>query len=350
MVHYKSRVGGSLKKASKPRKLMQPAQEPEPFSAQVEPVLFRDGSTGGKISAAQAKKVSAVAKKVIANKPAIKKFVQRIFGASVPIGGALPQTHGPLSDGTIDQLDPHVFTHMLANMDLPTHNMLQGIASNYLGMEHPYRLITREALGGDYTFPKHLSKIAMRDVMKSSTPQQLAGALHSEIMDMSSGKLTSEEFGGGLFASLKTLVKRGIKGAPGALKSLGKGAIKGVQLISKGLKSGQMIGKSVSNALHQGIEVANALSPIIQTVFPGSKGVLQAGIGHVGALKELADRGIDLASKTEQAIDPVVQFANLLGPVDAPIVQQVPSIPVGAGLDMNNQDSGSDVSGERFVS
>lgn len=310
----------------------------------------------GKISAKQAegiKKVIAKATPILKN--VVKKIKQvHVARAGIPMGGAFQAQAEPLSDSAIDQLDPHVFTHMLNNMDMPTHHILKGIASNFLGVEHPLRLITKKALGGDFKFPKHLSRIAMRDIMKANSPQQLAGALHSEIVDMQSGKLSREEMGGGLFSSLKTLVKRGIKGARTALGALGKGAASAVKAIASGAKGAQHIGKSVSNALMQGIDVANALSPIITDVFPASEGVIRSGIGHANALKELSDRGINVASQVQKVteLDPVQKFVQALGKEDDPVIPlKQPETPIGAGLDLSNADvDGSDVSGPRFVS
>lgn len=296
---------------------------------------------------------------------AIKKIkMSHVPNAGIPMfGGAFPEQADALDDETIDQLDPHVFTHMLGNMDMPTHNILKGIASNYLGVEHPMRLITKKALGGDFIFPKHLSKIALRDVMKANSPQQLAGALHSEVMDMNMGKLSREEMGGGLFASLKMLVKKGVKGSRKALKALGSGAKKAVEAVSKGAKGAQHIGRSVNNALLQGVAVANALEPIITEVFPASEGVLKSGIGHAKAASELVKRGINISERVGQvADDPAAAFARALGELSAPIVQNLPAAekapeggaltePHGVGLDLSNQsESGSETSGPRYVS
>lgn len=343
MVKYKSRVGAALKKANVPTKTT------------ASKVLERKPAT------------KEVAKRVA---PVVKRAVQavrerRSLGAAIPVGGVIPASpHGePISEAAIDQLDPHVFIHMMNNMDMPTHQMLKGIASNFLGIEHPLKQITRGALGGDFTFPKNLSKIAMRDIIKAKSPQELAGALHSEWLDMMSGKLSAEEMGGGLFSSLKTLVKKGVKGARTALKALGKGAATAVRAVSAGAKGAQHIGKSVSNALMQGIEVANALSPIIQEVFPQTEGVLKAGLGKANAANELLKRGIDIAARTEKAVEPGVRFAELLGDIGDPIIVQMPQeevgagltvggdLPQGQGLDLSNAErEGSEISGPRFVS
>lgn len=373
MVKYTSRINNPrtkiklpLKDKTMPSKVAQAVKAvPKPIAENI-PVVASSAKDsypkleGGKISADQAKKLKSVAKKVA---PVIKKVVQKIkqvhvARAGIPMGGKFQDQADALDDATIDQLDPHVFTHMLNNMDMPTHNLLKGIAANYLGVEHPMRLITRSALGGDFKFPKHLSRIAMRDIVKANSPQQLASALHSEIMDMQSGKLSREEMGGGLFSSLKTLVKRGVKGARTALTALGKGAAGAVKAISKGAAGAQHIGKSVNNALMQGIAVANALSPIITEVFPASEGILKSGIGHAKAASELTKRGIDIAERVGQVADkPGEAFARALGELSAPIVAEPPAevggaiVPQGHGLDLSNVDTGdSDISGPKFVS
>lgn len=335
MVKYKSRVGGSLNK-------VQNKSNPKQMASKV---LEKKAAVR-----AVAPKVAAIAKRVA---PVIKKVLQSRLGSALPVGGRLPEGSEPLSDATIDQMTPLPFIHMLGTMDLPTFHMVQGIAANFLRTEHPMRLITQRALGGSFDFPKNISKIAMRDVIKSTTPQQLASALHSEWLDMMSGKLSQEEVGGGLFASLKTLVKKGVAGGKKALAALGRGAAAAVRAVSAGAMASGMIGKSVSNALMQGLEVANSLSPIIQEVFPSSEGILKAGLGHANAAQELLNRGIDISQRVEQAVAPVV---SALGPVNAPIVVQpalAESQPIGAGLDQMQSDPADavpDDTGPRFVS
>lgn len=343
MVKYKSRIGGQLNKVNNNK------SNPKQMASKV---LEKKA-----IVKAIAPKVGALVKKVA---PVIKKIINRDrLGAALPSGGALPVGGAPLSDETIDQMTPLPFIHMLGTMDLPTYHMVQGIAANYLRTEHPLRLITNRALGGSFDFPKNISKIAMRDVLKSSTPQQLAGALHSEWVDMMSGKLSQEEVGGGLFASLKTLVKKGVSGGKKALSALGKGAAAAVRAISAGAMGANMISKSVSNALMQGLEVANGLAPLVQEVFPSSEGIIKAGLGHANAAQELLNRGIDISQKVSDVVAPVV---SQLGPIDDPIVVQpgvqpavqgAEDLPVGAGLDTMQDmpaDAVPDDTGPRFVS
>ena len=131
-----------------------------------------------------------------------------------------------------------------------------------------------------------------------------------------------------------------------------------VRAISAGAMASGMIGKSVSNALMQGLEVANGLSPIIQEVFPSSEGILKQGLGHANAANELLNRGINIAGQVEQVVAPIV---SALGPVDAPIIVQPQGTPVsalqeeptGAGLDtaqVSADDMMKDDTGPRFVS
>ena len=347
MVKYKSRVGGNLNK-------VQNKSNPKQMASKVldKKAVTR---TGGSPASVVVPKLATIAKKLA---PVIKKVLQSRLGAALPVGGVLPVGGAPLSDETIDQMTPLPFIHMLGTMDMPTFHILQGIASNFLRTEHPMRLITNRALGGSFDFPKNLSKIAMRDVIKSTTPQQLSGALHSEWLDMMSGKLTPEEVGGGLFSSLKTLVKKGVKGARAALSALGRGAAGAVRAISAGAMAGEMISRSVSNALMQGLEVANGLAPIIKEVFPSSEGILNAGLGHANAAQELLNRGIDISERVGQVVQPIV---SALGDVNAPIVVspaeeeaiQKQVEPVGAGLDSAQVSADSvsrDDTGERFTS
>ena len=349
MPKYKSRVQHTLKTAPNPTKkeMASKLAQAKSKSSKARPLVK-----------AVATKVAPLVKKVVSN-------IRQSRGAAIPVGGVLPTAPEILSNGTIDQLSPHVFIHMMNNMDMPTFQILKGIGANYLGTEHPLRKITRAALGGDFVMPKSVSRIAMRDIVgKAQTPQQLAGALHSEWLDMMSGKLSQEEVGGGLFASLKTLVKKGVAGGKKALRALGTGAAQAVRAVSAGAMGAQHIGKSVNNALIQGLEVANALSPIIQTVFPQTEGLLRSGLGKAQAAKELLDRGINISGQVEQKLAPAI---DILGPLDAPITlpferggdlpSEAPQVsqpvvePVGAGLDAMSADtSGSDISGPRFVS
>lgn len=343
------------KKESAPKPNPPKANPPKPKGGDLKstakkaaPIVKAVAKKAAPIIKAVAKKAAPLIKKVA---PKVKRIIQDRYGAVLPFGGKLPEAPQVLSDSTIDQLDPHVYIHMLGAMDMPTFHMLQGIAANYLNIEHPMRRITNQALGGDFTFPKHLSRIAMKDVMKATSPQHLSQGLHGEWMDMMDGRLSPEEVGGGLFSSLKTLVKKGVKGSRKALRALGEGAKGAIRAVSQGAMGAQMIGKSVSNALMQGLDIANALSPVIQTVFPSTSGVLKAGVGHANAAKELVDRGINVSSRVEKALQPAVDvFGGALGDLNDPIVMPF-NKPVGAGLDMSNvRDDGAEDTGERFTS
>lgn len=316
-------------------------------------------SKGGKISA----------KKVLANpkaKPIIQKIVKSVApiaskvisaikerrGAALPIGGAIPVGGGPMIEPElIDQLSPQVYIHALANMDMPTFNMLKGIAANYLQVQHPMAALTKHLLGGDFVHPKSISKIATRDIMKAATPQQYSEALHGEWLDMMNGRLSEAEKGGGLFASLKLLVKKGVTGAKKALTSVAAGAKSAVRALSSGAMGAQMIGKSLSNAIMQGVEVANVLAPAVGAVFPKAEGIIRTGVDKANAANELLKRGVDISQKVETGLAPIVAG---LGPIDAPLVTELVQEPVGAGLVADDMDAAgtqqSDISGPRFVS
>ncbi len=340
MVKYSSRVKSGLKPLQKESKKEMASK-----------VLERSPEAN-KTKIAEA--INASKKPIITNniKDNIRtKVVQAVKKKAIQKkkGGALP-TSKRISDETINQMTHVPFIHMLGGMDMPTHHILQGIASNYLKAEHPMRLITKHALGGNFEFPKHLSKIAMRDVMKAQSPQQLSHALHSEWMDKLQGKLSQAELGGGLFASLKTLVKKGIAGGKKGLSALAKGAAQAVRAVSAGAKGAQHIGKSVSSALDKGLEVANSLSPIIQQVFPESEGILRTGLGHANAAKELLDRGIDISSQVEKAIAPAI---DVLGPLDDPIAfpfEQEQQVEKGGAMQEYPEERINEESGPRFVS
>ena len=278
-------------------------------------------------------------------------------GGAISVGGKVSANTSMLSNETIDQLEPHVFTHMLLNMDAPTYEMIRSIAANYLRMQHPLQRITKAALGGSFEMPKSLSRISMKDIYNARSPQHLANALHSEVNDWYDGKVNEQEFGGGLFSSLKTAVKKGINGSKRALKALGSGAAQAVRIFSAGAKAAGMHGKAINNTLKKGIEIANAISPVIQQVFPKTQGVLKAGLGHAEAASELLTHGINVSERVADKLKPAI---DILGDINDPIVlpfekggslKSGGTLPVGAGVDsMEAKVQGSDISGPLFVS
>ncbi len=252
-------------------------------------------------------------------------------GGSLQVGGALGsggslQTGGALGSGgalekkekineilqpdDIDNMSIQEMIHTLGSMDMQTYHTLQGLAAAHLNHPHPLATGLKLGLGGSFIHPKNISKLATKDILKANTPQQLSRSLHSEFMDMKRGM----DVGGGLFSSLKMLVKRGVAGSRQALSALGEGAKKAVKGLSSGVSTAGMVGKSLSNAIKQGIQIANVISPALSQLSPAAGELLQRGVGAAEQAQKLAERGVQVSQLSQEVLLP------LLGAIDAPLV------------------------------
>lgn len=257
-------------------------------------------STGGKISASQARNIKAVVAKA---GPVIKAAVQRL-GPHLPgKGGVLPTGGAVMTEEQIDNLQyPHVI-HALGAMDPAAYHMLQGLAASSLGMMHPMSASLKEHLGGAIgQHPKDISRVATKDIMKAHTPQMLSMALHDEFVD----HLKGVDTGGGLFSSLKSLLKKGTAGAGKAAKALARGAKGAVSALSAGAKTGAMVGKSLSGAIQQGINIANVLNPALQAISPAAASAVSAGVESGKALQQGIGRGVKIAEGVSSGLDPIL--------------------------------------------
>lgn len=276
-------------------------------------------TTGGAAAAKKGGALPDVVKQALVKKvaPLVKKIAPALanrFASHLPMrGGVMPGGALKLSPEDVDDVSWQDMIHTLGAMPPESYHMLQGIAAAYLDQQHPYAVPAKTALGGSFSHPKHISKIATKDVLKAPTPQALSKALHAEWVDMMQGK----DVGGGLFSSLKNLFKKGVSGAGKALKALGKGATSAVQILGKGAKGAEMIGTSLGNALQQGVEIANALQPVAQLAGPRAEALLGAARETGKSLQEAVGRGTQAAALTGQALDPIIQA---LGPIDAPLM------------------------------
>lgn len=261
-------------------------------------------------------KVAPVIKKIV---PAVKKIKASIeaqktagslsSGGSLRTGGKLvPESM--LGPEDVDKMTWMDMIHTLGSMDMPTYHILQGLASAHLNLSHPMSSIIKSSIGGSFIHPKQISRIATKDILKAPTPQKLSQALHNEWMDMMQGK----DVGGGLFSSLKMLAKKGVSGAKKALGSVAKGAKQAVGLLSSGAKASQMIGKKLSNAINQGIEVANVLGPAVSGLSPAAAELISRGTDIASNLQQSISKGVDIAQQVQMGLDPI------LGNINAPLI------------------------------
>lgn len=271
-------------------------------------------SSGGRIDKAKiasvVKKVAPIVKNVL---PKVKAAVQQRLGVALPMNGQLPQGGAILSPDQIDNLPWQAMIHTLGAMDLPTYHMLQGLAAAHLGQAHPLAAPLKASLGGSFIHPKNVSRMATKDIMKAPNPQILSRALHNEWLDMMAGK----DVGGGLFSSLKMLVKKGVAGGKQALSAIAGGAKQAVRLLSSGAMAGQMAGKSLSNAIKQGVEIANAVQPALSQLSPAAGELLGRGTAAAQQAQALAERGVQIGSQVEDVLSPI------LGAIDAPRVGEL---------------------------
>ena len=330
MVKYSSRVNTKPRKSKSVKKMStsdQPSEvilqsdrndniEPQGGAISTGGAISSGGSlqTGGKL---QKGKVGAVLKKVVQNvAPKVRAAVQQRLGVVLPMGGALPTGGAILQPEDIDNLSWQQMIHTLGGMDLQTYHMLQGLAAAHLGQAHPLAAPLKASLGGSFIHPKNVSRMATKDIMKAPNPQILSRALHNEWLDMMSGK----DVGGGLFSSLKMLVKKGVAGGKKALSAIASGAKSAVRILSSGAMAGQMVGKSLSNAIKQGVEIANAVQPALTQLSPAAGELLGRGTELAQRGQAVVERGVQIGSQVENVLNPI------LGAIDAPRVGEL--IPV----------------------
>lgn len=313
MVKYSSRVNIKPRKSKKQVKKMTTQDQPSEIilsskkdNIDVGGVISSGGAIKKEKIATVLKKAAPIVKKLI---PKIKTAVQKKYGAALPVGGVIA-TGGILNPDDIDNLPWQAMIHTLGAMDQPTYHMLQGLAAAHLGQTHPYAAPLKAALGGSFIHPKNISRLATKDILKANSPQILSTSLHNEWLDMMNGK----DVGGGLFSSLKMLAKRGVAGAKSALSAVSKGAQSAVKALSSGAKTAGMIGKSLSNAINQGIEIANVLQPAIGALHPATGELITKGVTTAKDLQAQVKRGTALATQVAEGLEPI------LGSINAPRV------------------------------
>ena len=185
----------------------------------------------------------------------------------------------------IDRLTHHGMGQVLQNMDLSQFHILQGVAGAHLSPmpNHFMSAVAKQVLGGSFTHPKDISKMATRDILRAVTPQQLSTALHLEMLDMRKGM----NVGGGLLSSLKHHFKRGMDG------------------LQSRFGAATNFGKSLSSALSKGIKVGQAFSPVVNALFPGAGALLKTGITAAEALKAGLETGIRVGESIEKKLESI---------------------------------------------
>ncbi len=283
-VKYSSRVGKSVTKKI-------------PSTTNVKKVLSKKSNKGG-----------------ILPTPPEGTFVAQVEPHEAEETGGAISVGGKITPEMIDNMSYPAMIQTLMHMDSKTYGMIQGMAASYLNIHHPYSKPLRIALGGSFEHSKDVSKVATRDIIRSPNALRLGMALHDEWLEHMNGANT----GGGLFSSLKMLVKKGVSGGKKALSKLAEGAKGAVRTLARGTKAGVMVAKSVSNAINEGLKVASVLEPAISQAFPKAGDVIKTAqaLGRTG--QEKLERGIGIAQGVSEGLDPIVQA---LGPVDAPLLE-----------------------------
>lgn len=273
MVRYTSRVGGALPVAKVARRVIKKAA----------PIIKKA------IAAKKAKQSASPAQfEVIPEDPTEDSIGGALAsGGALRTGGSLP-TGGASLQGFIDNMSYPQMIHTVGHMDAETYHVLQGVASMFLPKAiHPLKKPYIKALGGAIHAPG-VSKVATMDILKSPTGAQLSAALHGEWLDHQAGR----NVGGGLFDSLKSVIK------------------KGVATVAKGARSALGIGKKLRGALQKGTAIAKSFEAPLTAVLPGAGALLKKGITHAEALDVGLGVGLAAGEKISAGLEDVSRAVN----------------------------------------
>lgn len=238
-----------------------------------------------KVVAAKKARVAARAKPVVDDLPAADEDPVD-FGGALSTGGVL-QTGGALP--SIDKLGYPAMIHTLGAMDQPTFHILQGMASTFLPQViHPLKKPFQSAMGGALVHPPGISKVATMDIVKAPTPQQLAMALHGEWLDSMKGRAV----GGGLFDSLKSVIK------------------KGISVVSKGAMKALQVGTKLRGALQKGTAIAKSFEGPLTAAVPAAGELLSRGIKGAEALDVGLGIGLAAGEKISAGLEDVSAAVN----------------------------------------
>lgn len=211
---------------------------------------------------------------------------------SVAPGGSLAPVGGVISAGGTVDVDtvsyPQMY-HILGHMGGDEFHTLQGLAAAHLpNVSHPLKLPVMKALGGSFIHPRTISKMATQDIMKAPSPQMLSQALYHEYLDSLSGRDT----GGGLFDSLKNVLK------------------KGTRIAAKGAKGALGIANKLKTAIKRGTDIAKTFQEPLSGLSPALGEILSKGIGTAEAIERGLATGVASGEKISQGLDILDQAVN----------------------------------------
>ena len=209
-------------------------------------------------------------------------------GGQLSTGGALPADSVSLQ-GFVDNMSYPEMIHTIGHMDSDDYHSLQGIAAAHLpNVRHPLKVPMMTALGGSFDHPQGVSKVATKDIVLAPTQRHLAGMLHSEMIDQQGGR----DVGGGLFDSIKNVVKKGVSG------------------LARGAKAALGIGKKLRGALSKGVSIAKSFEKPISAAFPAAGQLLQRGISAGQALETGIGVGLAAGEKISSGLQGLSSAVN----------------------------------------
>lgn len=196
------------------------------------------------------------------------------------------------------------YIHALGAMSPQDFHLLQGVAAAYMpAVQHPMKDVAKAALGGAFKLPRIISKVAHKDILKATTPQQLSNALYMEMLDQGKSKK-----GGALLDSLRNVFGKAVSGVRRGATAAVKGAKAGIQIGAKGLGIGLNLAERLEQALGTGIDIAQAVSPVAQQIFGEEiKKPVQAGIALATAAQERLQSGIKVGQLVQSVVDPLAE-------------------------------------------
>ncbi len=208
-------------------------------------------------------------------------------GGALRTGGVLP-VGGAKIQGFVSNMSYPQMIHTVGHMDAPTYHALQGVASMFLPkIVHPLKRPYMAAFGGAIHAPG-VSRVATADILKAPSGAHLSAALHQEWLDQQAGR----NVGGGLFDSLKMVIK------------------KGVSAVSKGAKVALGVGKKLRDALSKGTAIAKSFEAPLTAVLPGAGALLRKGITGAEALQEGLGVGLAAGEKISAGLEDVSRAVN----------------------------------------
>lgn len=346
-------IGGGMEVGSSVKAIVDAVKALPHETDQIQSELGAGLTSGGGIVETKTKQTVVTDKKVIKTNKSPKRSGSIEAGSGIDVGGDLASGGGLFSDslsqitgeidkvlgpkkggalasslqGVIGKLTHNGMIQVLNHMSPEQFHVLQGVAGAHLPQfdSHPFTPIARKVLGGSFTHPRNISKMATRDITRAVSAQQLATALHQEMRDAHRGM----DVGGGLLDSLKHGFTRGFEG----LKS--------------SLSAGNRIGSVLHSALSTGIQIGQVFSPVVESLFPGAGELIKSGISGAEALKAGLETGLRAGEALEKGLEGISTVVSDESPVSGsaiaenleaagttpqPTVVQVPETPTSPDL------------------